>query len=90
MNQNPYATPQNAILCHLPALLLFYGWLGLLISILLPIPTLSGVIDGEFVSDGLPRLAACGLWAAVWIIALLFRWLRGMRLNPTIPELNTL
>jgi hypothetical protein len=82
--------PTIVILCYLPALLLLYGWLGLLIVILLPIPSLGGVIDGEFVSDGGPRLAACGLWAAVLIIAMLFRWLRGMRLNPITPEPNTL
>lgn len=82
--------PTIAILCYLPALLLLYGWLGLLIIVLLPIPTLGGVIDGEFVSDGLPRLAACGLWTTVLIIALLFRWLRGMWLTSTIPESNTL
>lgn len=82
--------PTIAILCYLPALLLLYGWLGLLIIVLLPIPTLGGVIDGEFVSDGLPRLAACGLWTAVLIIALLFRWLSGMRRTQTTPETNPL
>lgn len=62
----------------------------MLIVILLPTPTVAGVIDGEFVSDGLPCLAADGLWARVLMIELLFRWLRGMRLNPTLPESNTL
>jgi len=57
---------------YLVALLISGGWMGLLIIPFVPFETL----DGEFLDEKLARATACGIWTALLLALLLYRFVK--------------
>ncbi|MDA8806664.1 hypothetical protein N9N55_05520 [Opitutales bacterium] len=69
--------PCWAWVLYLFTLLISGGWIGLLIIPFVPFDTL----DGEFLDEQLPRVAACGLWTALLLALLLYRFVKSKKVT---------